>query len=224
MRLSHADARLLMQQIPRGVWSGSRSVFRAGFQRGGHERFGRWNRPNQVARRRWLARQGAESESQSRLHEGRPRRRWRRCCACSTPGTHPVRRPARHRRRAVRVRRCQSLVEPFTGGDPALAATGTCAHGRHQRARWPLAVACRCPVLFLSSLRDGNNPESGFAFEAYTPRFLDGLWALHNRFWRCWWRPFLEDYRTRVRVTHDIFVAVAELTARDGQRWFPGCA
>jgi hypothetical protein len=75
------------------------------------------------------------------------------------------------------------------------------------------------PFYFYPDLRDGNNPASGFAFGAYTPRFSTGYWALHNRFAMLVETHSWKNYCTRVRVTHDIFVAVAELTARDGPAW-----
>jgi hypothetical protein len=111
-----------------------------------------------------------------------------------------------------------NLVEPFTGGDPALQPLGR-ALMDDTNARVTAGGGLPLPFYFYPDLRDGNNPASGFAFGAYTPRFSTGYWALHNRFAMLVETHSWKNYRTRVRVTHDIFVAVAELTARDGHAW-----
>jgi hypothetical protein len=111
-----------------------------------------------------------------------------------------------------------NLVEPFLGGDPALQPLGR-ALMDDTNARVAAGGGLPLPFYFYPSLRDGNDPASGFAFEAYPPRFSTGYWALNNRLAMLVETHSWKDYRTRVRVTHDIFVAVADLTARDGRAW-----
>jgi hypothetical protein len=193
-------------------------VFVPVFNIDGHERFGRWNRPNQVGpeemgwrvtaqnlnlNRDYMKAAAPEMEAMLRLLNA-----W-----------DPILYVDLHVTDGAQFEYdVANLVEPFLGGDPALQPLGR-ALMDDTNARVTAGGGLPLPFYFYPSLRDGNDPASGFAFEPYTPRYSTGYWALHNRFAMLVETHAWKDYRTRVRVTHDIFVAVADLTARDGRAW-----
>jgi hypothetical protein len=111
-----------------------------------------------------------------------------------------------------------NTVEPILTGDPALQPIGR-ALLDDTNARVSAGGGLPLPLYFYPSLRDDNDPSSGFTFEAYAPRFSTGYWALHNRFAMLVETHSWKNYRTRVRVTHDIIIALADLTAHNGQAW-----
>jgi hypothetical protein len=193
-------------------------VFVPVFNVDGHERFGRWNRPNQVGpeemgwrvtaqnfnlNRDYMKAAAPEMEAMLRLLNA-----W-----------DPILYVDLHVTDGAQFEYdVANLVEPFLGGDPALQPLGR-ALMDDINARVAAGGGLPLPFYFYPSLRDGNDPASGFALDAYTPRFSTGYWALHNRFAMLVETHSWKDYRTRVRVTHDIFVALADLTAHNGHAW-----
>ena len=72
----------------------------------GHERFGRWNRPNQVGPEEMGWRTTAQNFNLNRDYVKADAPEMQAVLRLMTAvGSDPVRRPARHRRRAVRARR-----------------------------------------------------------------------------------------------------------------------
>ena len=209
---------MLENKISPGVLERIALVFVPVFNVDGHERFGRWNRPNQVGpeemgwrvtaqnlnlNRDYMKAAAPEMEAMLRLLNA-----W-----------DPILYVDLHVTDGAQFEYdVANLVEPFAGGDPALQPLGR-ALMDDTNARVTAGGGLPLPFYFYPELRDGNNPESGFAFDPATPRFSTGYWALHNRFAMLVETHSWKDYRTRVRVTHDIFVAVADLTARDGHAW-----
>jgi hypothetical protein len=84
---------MLQGKAAKGALDSFVLVFVPVFNVDSHERFGRYNRPNQNGPENGLARELAELQPQPRLHE--QTRRCRPCCAFSTRGTRCLRRPAR---------------------------------------------------------------------------------------------------------------------------------
>jgi hypothetical protein len=74
-------------------------------------------------------------------------------------------------------------------------------------------------VDFYPSFRVGDDPASGFDISLYLPRFSTGYWALRNRFSLLVETHSWKDYPRRVRITHNIIVALAEMMATQGTAW-----
>ena len=75
------------------------------------------------------------------------------------------------------------------------------------------------PLDFYPSFVVDDDPASGFAAGPPPPRFSHGYWALHNRFALLVETHSWKDYPTRVRVTHNIIVSLAEMMAAQGAQW-----
>ena len=75
------------------------------------------------------------------------------------------------------------------------------------------------PIDFYPSFRDSDDPMSGFDATAYPPRFSTGYWAIRNRYALLVETHSWKDYPTRVRITHNILLKLAEMTARQGRAW-----
>jgi hypothetical protein len=193
-------------------------VFVPVFNIDGHERFGRWNRPNQVGPEEMGWRVTAQNLNLNRDYMKAAAPEMQAMLRLLN-AWDPILYVDLHVTDGAQFEYdVANLVEPFEGGDPALQPLGR-ALMDDINARVTAGGGLPLPFYFYPSLRDGNDPASGFAFEPYTPRFSTGYWALHNRFAMLVETHAWKDYRTRVRVTHDIFLGVADLTARDGRAW-----
>jgi hypothetical protein len=193
-------------------------VFVPVFNIDGHERFGRWNRPNQVgpeemgwrvtAQNLNLNRDYTKADAPEMVAMLRLLNAW-----------DPIVYADLHVTDGGEFQyEVSNLVEPFRDGDPQLKPLGQSLMDE-LNARIGAAGDKPVPFYFYPSLREASDPASGFAATPFTPRFSTGYWAQRNRFALLVETHSWKDYRTRVRVTHDIIVALAELAARDGHAW-----
>jgi hypothetical protein len=193
-------------------------VFVPVFNVDGHERFGRWNRPNQVGPEEMGWRVTAQNLNLNRDYMKAAAPEMAAMLRLLN-AWDPILYVDLHVTDGAQFQYdVANLVEPFLGGDPALQPLGR-ALMDDTNARVIAGGGLPLPFYFYPSLRDGNDPASGFELNAYTPRFSTGYWALRNRFAMLVETHSWKDYRTRVRVTHDIFMGVADLTARNGRAW-----
>jgi hypothetical protein len=193
-------------------------VFVPVFNVDGHERFGRWNRPNQVGPEEMGWRVTAQNLNLNRDYMKAAAPEMAAMLRLLN-AWDPILYVDLHVTDGAQFQYdVANLVEPFLGGDPALQPLGR-ALMDDTNARVTAGGGLPLPFYFYPSLRDGNDPASGFELNAYTPRFSTGYWALRNRFAMLVETHSWKDYRTRVRVTHDIFVGLADLTAHNGHAW-----
>ena len=160
---------------------------------------------------------GAESQSQSRLHQGGRARDAGDAAPAGCLGSRAVRRSARHRRRAVPARRGQPRGADLRGR-PGAAARRPRAESRsstHALGRARLAAA-----RFLSLVsHDTTIPRPDSTSAPIPPRFSTGYWALRNRFALLVETHSWKDYPTRVRITRNTIVTLADMMARHGKAW-----
>jgi hypothetical protein len=193
-------------------------VFVPVFNADGHERFGPWNRPNQVGPQEMGWRVTAQNLNLNRDYMKADAPEMAAMLRLLN-AWDPILYVDLHVTDGAQFQYdVSNLVEPFLGGDPALQPLGR-ALMDDTNARVAAAGGLPLPYYFYPSLRDGDDPASGFALGPFLPRFSTGYWALRNRFVMLVETHSWKDYRTRVRVTHNIFVALADLTARDGNAW-----
>jgi len=193
-------------------------VFVPVFNVDGHERFGRWNRPNQVGPEEMGWRVTAQNLNLNRDYTKADAPEMAAMLRLLNDWD-PILYVDLHVTDGGQFQYdVSNLVEPFVSGDPALQPLGRALMDAIN-ARIATAGALPLPFYFYPSLRDGNDPASGFEFAPSPPRYSTGYWALRNRFALLVETHSWKDYRTRVRVTHDIFVAVADLAAHDGHAW-----
>jgi hypothetical protein len=191
-------------------------VFVPVFNADGHERFGRWNRPNQNGpeemgwrvtsqnlnlNRDYTKADAPEMQAMLRLLEA-----W-----------DPVLYVDLHVTDGAQFEHdVANLLEPVYMGDEDLRPAGRVAIDELNMA---LTAQGSLPLDFYPSFNSTDDPESGFTAGAYGPRFSTGYWPLHNRFALLVETHSWKDYPTRVRITHNIIIKLAEMTAQNGREW-----
>jgi hypothetical protein len=191
-------------------------VFVPVFNADGHERFGRWNRPNQNGpeemgwrvtsqnlnlNRDYTKADAPEMQAMLRLLEA-----W-----------DPVLYVDLHVTDGAQFEHdVANLLEPVYIGDDGLHPAGRAAI---EELNNTLTEQGSLPLDFYPSFNSTDDPESGFTAGAYGPRFSTGYWPLHNRFALLVETHSWKDYPARVRITHNIVIKVAEMTAQHGREW-----
>jgi hypothetical protein len=191
-------------------------VFVPVFNVDGHERFGRWNRPNQVGPQEMGWRTTGQNlnlnrdymkadapEMQAMLH--------------LLGAWDPVLYVDLHVTDGAEFQHdVSNTLEPVYAGDPGLHPAGS-ALVRELNEK--IAKMGSKPLDFYPSFVVDDDPASGFAAGPPQPRFSHGYWALHNRFALLVETHSWKDYPTRVRVTHNIILSLAEMMAKQGAQW-----
>ena len=191
-------------------------VFVPVFNIDGHERFGRWNRPNQrgpeemgwrtTAQNLNLNRDYAKAdapEMQAMLHLINA---WDPIAAIDLHVTDG----------AKFEHDIAIMVEPAQGGDPALQRAG---RALRDGAIADLAAQGSLPLAFYPSFEVDDDPASGIADAVAAPRFSHGYFLLRNRFGMLVETHSWKDYPTRVRITRNLVVSVLAQVAAHGGEW-----
>jgi len=107
-------------------------------------------------------------------------------------------------------------AEPINQGDLRLRASG-----RQLRDALieKLAAQGSLPLPFYPDLARTDDPASGFVLTVYSPRFSTGYFPQRNRFTMLVETHSWKDYATRVRVTRNTIVGMAELLGQHGEQW-----
>ena len=191
-------------------------LFVPAFNTDGHERVGRWNRPNQNGPQDTGWRTTAQNINLNRDY-----------MKADTPEMQAMLRLISEWDPLV----CADLhvtdgadfepdvsiqVEPINQGAQSLRASG-----RELRdaliAR--LAQAGSLPLPFYPDLVEPDNPESGFVLTVYSPRFSTGYFPQRNRFTVLVETHSWKPYEQRVRVTRNSIQGLAQLLVEHGARW-----
>lgn len=107
-------------------------------------------------------------------------------------------------------------LEPMRTGDAGMQAGGKALM---KELNDTLTSQGSHPIDFYPSLRETDDPASGFDVSTYPPRFSTGYWATRNRFSLLVETHSWKDYPTRVRVTHNILMKLSDMMARQGKAW-----
>ena len=107
-------------------------------------------------------------------------------------------------------------VEPINQGDPKLRSSGV---QLRDELIDKLAAAGSLPLPFYPDLFETDNPESGFLLTVYSPRFSTGYFPQRNRFTMLVETHSWKPYAKRVQVMRNSIVGLAELTAVHGAMW-----
>ncbi len=109
-----------------------------------------------------------------------------------------------------------NTLEPIYAGDPQLHPAGAALLSE---LNGKLASMGSLPLDFYPDFVQADDPASGFAVGANPPRFSTGYWPLHNRFALLVETHSWKDYPTRVRVTRNTIVTLAEMISKEGAQW-----
>jgi hypothetical protein len=191
-------------------------LFVPAFNTDGHERVGRWNRPNQA---------GPEETG------------WRTTAHNLNLNRDYMKADAPEMRAMLRLLQewdplvCADLhvtdgadfepdvslqAEPIHQGDPGLRASALLLRDRLIET---LAAQGSLPLSFYPDLYRTDDPSSGFVLTVYSPRFSTGYFPARNRFSVLVETHSWKDYATRVRVTLNTILGLVELAARHGRGW-----
>jgi hypothetical protein len=107
-------------------------------------------------------------------------------------------------------------AEPINQGDPRLWASGA---QLRDALIGKLAAQGSLPLPFYPDLARTDDPASGFVLTVYSPRFSTGYFPQRNRFTVLVETHSWKDYATRVRVTRNTIIGLAELVGLHGEQW-----
>jgi hypothetical protein len=191
-------------------------LFVPAFNTDGHERVGRWNRPNQngpeemgwrtTARNLNLNRDYTKADAPEMQAMLRLISAWDPLICADLHVTDG----------ADFEPDISIQAEPINIGDERLRA-----HGVQLRDGLiaKLAAQGSLPLPFYPDFGEVDNPASGFHLTVYTPRFSTGYYPMRNRFTVLVETHSWKDYATRVRITGNTIVGLVELVAAHGKDW-----
>jgi Zinc carboxypeptidase len=191
-------------------------LFVPAFNVDGHERFGRWSRPNQNGPEETGWRTTAQNLNLNRdyMKADAPEMQALLGLLCEWD---PIVCADIHVTDGADFEPDISLqAEPINQGDPQLFDSG-----RELRDELidRLAAQGSLPLPFYPDLAKTDDPASGFLLTVYSPRFSTGYFPQRNRFTVLVETHSWKDYAKRIRVTCNTIVGLAELFAIHGSRW-----
>jgi hypothetical protein len=207
---------LLNDEAAAGALKSFVLVFVPVFNIDGHERFGPWNRPNQVGPQEMGWRATAQNFNLNRDYAKADTAEMQAMLRL-LGAWDPVLYVDLHVTDGAEFQHdVSNTLEPFYAGDPQLHPAGGALV---KELNGKIAQLGSMPLDFYPSFVIDDDPASGFAAGPPAPRFSTGYWGLHNRFALLVETHSWKDYPTRVRVTHNIIVSLAEMTAKEGAQW-----
>ena len=207
---------ILSETTARGVLDKIAILFIPAFNVDGHERFGRWNRPNQNGPEETGWRSTAQNLNLNRDYTKADAPEMRALLALVRTWD-PLVCADLHVTDGADFQPDVSLqAEPINQGDARLYSAG-----RELRDALiaKLSRQGSLPLPFYPDFAETDNPASGFVLTVYSPRFSTGYFAQRNRFTLLVETHSWKDYAHRVRVTHNAIVGLAELVAQHGGAW-----
>jgi hypothetical protein len=207
---------MLMEGAGRRVLERMAILFVPAFNIDGHERFGRWNRPNQNGPEETGWRTTAQNLNLNRDYAKADSPEMRALLGLIR-SWDPLVCADLHVTDGADFQPDISLqAEPINQGDARL-------HGAGREMRdtliTKLAAQGSLPLPFYPDLAVTDDPDSGFLLTVYSPRFSTGYFPQRNRFTVLVETHSWKDYATRVRVTRNTIIALAELVAEHGVAW-----
>jgi hypothetical protein len=191
-------------------------LFVPAFNADGHERVGRWNRPNQNGPIETGWRTTAQNINLNRDYMKADTPEMRAMLRL-IDAWDPLVCADLHVTDGADFEPDISLqVEPLNQGDPSLRVSG-----RQMRD----ALIARLSELgflaldFYPDLASTDDPASGFALTVYSPRFSTGYFPQRNRFTVLVETHSWKDYARRVQMMHSTITGLAELVAAHGRNW-----
>jgi hypothetical protein len=191
-------------------------VFVPVFNVDGHERFGRWNRPNQNGPEEMGWRTTAQNLNLNRDYTKLDAPEMRAMLRL-LDAWDPILYVDLHTTDGAQFEPdVSNNIQPRYIGDPELQP-----NGRHmlEELNQSLTKQGSLPLDFYPSLNDADNPASGFKISPYSPRYSTGYWPLRNRFTLLVETHSWKDFGTRVRVMRNILVTLAGMTQKEGAKW-----
>lgn len=191
-------------------------LFVPAFNTDGHERFERWNRPNQVGPEETGWRSTAQNLNLNRDYTKADAPEMQAMLRLLNEWD-PLLCADLHVTDGADFEPDISLqVEPINQGEPSLFPAGMQIR---DELIAKLAASGSLPLSFYPDLYRTDDPSSGFLLTVYGARFSTGYFAARNRFTVLVETHSWKDYATRVRVTRNTIDSLVQLMDRHGGEW-----
>ncbi|MBJ6978164.1 M14 family metallopeptidase [Luteimonas sp. MC1895] len=196
-------------------------VFVPVFNADGHERFGRWNRPNQRGPEEMGWRTTAQNYNLNRDYVKADAPEMRAMLGL-VQAWDPIAYVDLHATNGAQFEHDISVqIEPLHSGDAGLARAGLALR---EALLAGLTEQGSLPLPFYPSFEVHDDPSSGIVDGVAPPRFSHGYFALRNRFGILVETHSWKEYPVRVRITRNLVVGMLEQTARHGRDWLAAAA
>lgn len=182
----------------------------------GHERFGRWNRPNQRGPEEMGWRTTAQNLNLNRDYAKADSPEMRAMLALANRWD-PILTVDLHATNGAQFEHDISIqIEPRHVGDAVLARHGQALSDALLAA---LSKQGSLPLDFYPSFDRYDDPASGFTDGISPPRFSTGYYWLRNRFAMLVETHSWKEYPVRVQITRNTIIATLEQSAQHGKQW-----
>jgi murein tripeptide amidase MpaA len=191
-------------------------IFVPVFNIDGHERFGKWNRPNQRGPDEMGWRTTAQNFNLNRDYAKADTTEMQAMLKLVN-AWDPIAYIDLHVTDGAKFEHdIAIMVEPVHGGDAALGAAGKAFRDAVLK---DLAAEGSLPLPFYPSFIENDNPASGIADGVSPPRFSTGYFLTRNRFGMLVETHSWKDYATRVRATRNTVISTMNQIAENGSVW-----
>jgi hypothetical protein len=182
----------------------------------GHERFGRWNRPNQVGPQEMGWRTTAQNFNLNRDYIKADAPEMQAVLRLMNEWD-PILFADLHVTDGAQFEHDVAYnVAPTYVGDNDLRRGAVAMRDELMKR---MRDAGSLPLDFYPAFVRDDDPASGFAIAAGAKRFGTEYWAARNRIGVLVETHSWKDYPTRVRITRNSIIAMLEMAARDGRSW-----
>ena len=191
-------------------------VFVPVFNVDGHERFGKWNRPNQRGPVEMGWRTTAQNFNLNRDYVKADAPEMQAMLKLVN-AWDPLTYVDLHVTDGAKFQHDVSIqVEPVYSGDPEFRKAGLALR---TGVIADIAKQGSTPQSYYMSFAKTDDPMSGFVDSVSDPRFSTGYFQLRNRMALLVETHSWKDYPTRVRVTHNTVISILEQVAKNGASW-----
>ncbi|MES2325362.1 MAG: M14 family zinc carboxypeptidase [Pseudomonadota bacterium] len=182
----------------------------------GHERFGKWNRPNQRGPVEMGWRTTGQNFNLNRDYAKADTREMQAMLALVN-AWDPLTYVDLHVTNGAKFEHDVSIqVEPVHSADAGLRAAGLALRSK---VIADIAQQGSMPHAFYMSFVEQDNPASGFVDNVSDPRFSTGYFPLRNRIAMLVETHAWKEYVERVRITRNTVVSVLAQVAANGAQW-----
>lgn len=207
---------ILYGNVLPGVLSQLTLVFVPVFNIDGHERFSKWNRPNQNGPEEMGWRVNAQNLNLNRDY-----------MKAETPemasmltvlnAWDPILYIDLHATDGAEFQHDVAvLVDPAWTGPEPLKSTAKAIESNLMKA---LTAKKHLPLWYYPSFEEDDNPESGVAATQMSPRFSQAYWGIRNRIGVLVETHSWKPYKERVQITINVLSSLMEMASVDGGKW-----
>ncbi|KGF82144.1 peptidase M14 [Massilia sp. JS1662] len=207
---------ILEGKLAAGVLDKQVLLFVPVFNVDGHERFAKWNRPNQRGPVEMGWRTTAQNYNLNRDYVKADAPEMQAMLALVNVWD-PLTYVDLHVTDGAMFQHDVSIqVEPVYSGDPEFRKTGLALR---TNVIADISKQGSMPQSYYMSFKETDDPASGFVDSVSDPRFSTGYFQLRNRMAMLVETHSWKDYPTRVRITHNAIVSVLQQVAAHGAEW-----